>query len=420
MRSNNSLIRYYLRSLPYSPGKLSVSPSFSSLFSMARPTFNLFRRSNWQVTLLKLMHWQETHGATTNGKHLYRKINRILVQAAIITGLFMGLISLLFYEVLDQRPAPEVALFSFTMAFLVTVLIWLLNIYVNNRRGMPWLYRRIGPDHEFVGRMLVCLFVGAGLITVWIWIDLQARMESSGTTHIDGILQIQGLLIVAFSLITSWGVEKAVAQQQAMGLISKLKEENFQAKYEVLKQQINPHFLFNSLNILKGMIRTGNGDAEEYLIKLADVYRYILQSNTKEDVVLDDELLMLESYQYMLKNRFRDAIELTIDLSPETRRSVLPPLTLQMLMENCVKHNVLTQSRKLRVSVTEQNGRLLFRNNIQPKQTLLSATHVGLENLTRRYEHLSGTPLTVEQDAQFFTVFLPIIPPGHDRPDSGR
>ena len=387
---------------------------------MDRLTFNLFRRSDRQVTLLKLMRWREKYGPTTDSKHLYREINRILVQAAIITGLFMGLISLLFYKVLDQRPAPEVALFSFTMAFLVTVLIWLLNIYVNNRRGMPWLYRRIGPDYEFVGRVLVCLLVGAGLITGWIWIDLLARMESSGTTHIDGILQIQGLLIVAFSLITSWGVEKALAQQQAMGLISKLKEENFQAKYEVLKQQINPHFLFNSLNILKGMIRTGHEDAEEYLIKLAEVYRYILQSNTKEDVVLDDELLMLESYHYMLKNRFRDAIDLTIDLSPETRRSVLPPLTLQMLMENCVKHNVLTQSRKLHVSITERGGRVLFRNNLQPKQSLASSNHVGLENLTRRYEHRCGILPTVEQDGQFFTVFLPIIPPAHDRSYPGR
>lgn len=352
-------------------------------------------------------------------ERLHRQIDKILVQVSVVTGLFMGLISLLFYEVIDARPEPAVAAFSFGVAFVFTVLIWLFNIYVNNRRGLPIIYRFVNPDYEFSGRVIICLLISQGLLRVWTGLDMFYRMESTDTGNIAGVLQVRGLLIVAFSLITTWGVEKALAQQQAMGLISKLKEENFQAKYEVLKQQINPHFLFNSLNILKGMIRTGNEDAEEYLIRLAEVYRYILQSNAKEDVVLADELLMLESYHYMLKNRFRDTIELTIDLSAETRQSMLPPLTFQMLMENCVKHNVLTQSRKLRVSVAERDDMVLFRNNRQPKQSLQSSTHIGLENLTRRYQHLCGKPLTVEQDEQFFTVFLPIIPPAHDRPDSG-
>lgn len=355
-----------------------------------------------------------------SSERLHREVDKILVQASVVTGLFMGLISLLFYEVIDARPEPDVAAFSFGMGFVFTVTIGLFNTYVNNRRGLPALYGHIDPDYEFSGRVIVCLFMGEGLLRGWTALDVFYRMESTGTSNIAGVLQVRGLLIVAFSLITTWGVEKALAQQQAMGLISKLKEENFQARYEVLKQQINPHFLFNSLNILKGMIRTGHEDAEEYLIKLAEVYRYILQSNAQEAVVVADELLMLESYHYMLKNRFRDAIDLTVDLSPETRRSVLPPLTFQMLMENCVKHNVLTQSRQLHVSVTERDGRVLFRNNRQPKQSLPSSTHVGLENLTRRYEHLCGMPLAVEQDAQFFTVFLPIIPPGHDRPYPGR
>ncbi|GAB2569193.1 histidine kinase [Spirosoma areae] len=355
-----------------------------------------------------------------SSKRLHREIDKILVRASVVTGLFMGLISLLFYEVIDARPEPEVALFSFGMAFIFTVLIWMFNIYINNNRGLAVVYQFINPDYEFTLRVLICLLISEGLLRVWTGLDVLYQMENTGTTNFTGVLQVRGLLIVAFSLITTWGVEKALAQQQAMGLISRLKEENFQAKYEVLKQQINPHFLFNSLNILKGMIRTGNEDAEAYLIKLAEVYRYILQSNAKEDVVLADELLMLESYHYMLKNRFRDAIDLTIDLSPETRRSVLPPLTFQMLMENCVKHNVLTQSRKLRVSLTEEAGAVLFRNNLQPKQSLQSANHIGLENLTRRYEHLCGQPLRVVQDNQFFTVYLPIIPPDYDRSHSGR
>ncbi|MBD2701690.1 histidine kinase [Spirosoma sp. BT702] len=350
-----------------------------------------------------------------SGERLQHEIDKILLRASVVTGQFMGLISLLFFEAIDDRPEPKVAWFSFGMAFLFTMLIWMFNIYINNRRGLSFVYQFINPDYEFIIRVLICLLISEGMIRIWTVLDVFYQMENTGTSNFPAVLQVRGLLIVAFSLLTTWGIEKALAQQQAMGLITRLKEENFQAKYEVLKQQINPHFLFNSLNILKGMIRTGNEDAEEYLIKLADVYRYILQSNAKQDVAMSDELLLLESYHFMLKNRFRDAIDLTITLSPETRRSVLPPLTFQMLMENCVKHNVLTQSRKLYVSVTEQDGIVAFRNNLQLKQSLQSSTHVGLENLTRRYEHLCGTPLRIEQDEQFFTVYLPIIPPDHDR-----
>jgi two-component system LytT family sensor kinase len=386
---------------------------------MATRIFNPFRRAGWRIVNNRFMRVSKPD-ADRSSERLHREVDKILVRASIVTGLFMGLISLLFYEVIDARPEPKVALFSFGMAFLFTMLIWMFNIYVNNQRGLPAIYQLLPDAYEFSGRIVICLLISEGLLRVWTGMDVFYHMESTSTGNIAGVLQVRGLLIVAFSLITTWGVEKALAQQQAMGLISKLKEENFQAKYEVLKQQINPHFLFNSLNILKGMIRTGNEDAEAYLIKLAEVYRYILQSNAKEDVVMADELLMLESYHYMLKNRFRDAIDLTIDLSPETRRSVLPPLTFQMLMENCVKHNVLTQSRKLRVTVTEQDGNVLFRNNLQPKQSLMSASHIGLENLTRRYEHLCGKPLMVEQDDHFFTVILPIIPPGNDRPYPGR
>ncbi|WP_080239815.1 sensor histidine kinase [Spirosoma rigui] len=386
---------------------------------MGALNFNLFRRVSWRIVNSRFMRVNKPD-ADRSSERLHREVDKILVRASIVTGLFMGLISLLFYEVIDARPEPKVALFSFGMAFLFTMLIWMFNIYVNSHRGLPAFYELLPADYEFSVRVVICLLMSEGLLRVWTGVDMFYHMESTSTSNIAGVLQVRGLLIVAFSLITTWGVEKALAQQQAMGLISKLKEENFQAKYEVLKQQINPHFLFNSLNILKGMIRTGNEDAEAYLIKLAEVYRYILQSNAKEDVVMADELLMLESYHYMLKNRFRDAIELIIDLSPETRRSVLPPLTFQMLMENCVKHNVLTQSRKLRVTVTEQAGTVLFQNNLQPKQSLMSASHIGLENLTRRYEHLCGKPLMVEQDNAFFTVILPIIPPGNDRPYPGR
>ncbi|RIV23893.1 hypothetical protein DYU11_13085 [Fibrisoma montanum] len=383
-------------------------------------TFNHDGQLNDLSTTQPIHSLVQQEDTTQPNRTLSQEVRKILLRAAVFTGVFMGIISLLFYEVIDVEPVPGAAVFSFMLAFVFTILVWMFNIYLNTRQGLPSVYRWVTPAYDLLVQVVLCLLFSEGLLGLWTALDVALRMESAGTGDIAGVLQVRGLIIVAFSLITTWGVRQALAQQNAMGMISRLTEENFQARYEVLKQQVNPHFLFNSLNILKGMIRTHNQDAEEYLIKLAEVYRYILQSSAKEQVTMTEELAILDAYYYMLKNRFRDAVDLTIDLSAETRRTVLPPLTFQMLMENCVKHNVLTRSRKLRVSVTETEGNLYFRNNLQPKQSLHSSNHVGLQNLSRRYEYLCGETLTIEQDEEYFTVVLPIIAPDHGRPDSGR
>lgn len=396
---------------------------FAALSAQARATtanFNDNRQLNSLPTTEQTTSLTKRDTATRPSPTLIQEVRKILLRAAVVTGVFMGIISLLFYEVIDARPEPKAAVFSFGLAFVFTILVWMFNIYLNSRQGLTSVYRWVDPAYDLVVQVVLCLVFSEGLMGIWTALDVSLRMESAGTDDIVGVLQVRGLIIVAFSLITTWGVRQALAQQTAMGVITKLTEENFQAKYEVLKQQVNPHFLFNSLNILKGMIRTHNEDAEEYLIKLAEVYRYILQSSAKEAVAMTEELVMLDAYYYMLKNRFRDAVELTIDLSAETGRTVLPPLTFQMLMENCVKHNVLTRNRKLHVSVTQADGKIRFRNNLQPKQSLHASNHVGLQNLSRRYEYLCGQTLSVDRDEQYFTVVLPIIAPDYDRSDSGR
>ncbi|TAE30671.1 MAG: hypothetical protein EAZ91_10090 [Cytophagales bacterium] len=387
---------------------------------MSTPTFPGERQPNEAPTSNPFTALIEDDRTDWAGPTLNQEVRKILIRAAVATGLFMAVISLLFYEVIDIRPEPKAAAFSFVLAFVFTILVWLFNIYVNSRQTLWPVYRWFNPTYDLVIQVVLCLVFSEGLMGIWTALDLAMHMESVGMNDIVGVMQVRGLIIVAFSLITTWGVRQALAQQKAMSVITRLTEENFQARYEVLKQQVNPHFLFNSLNILKGMIRTRNEDAEEYLIKLAEVYRYILLSSAKEAVTMTDELLILDAYYYMLKNRFRDAIELTVDLSAETGRTVLPPLTFQMLMENCVKHNVLTRSRKLIVSVTEAEGQVYFRNNLQPKQSMHSENHVGLQNLSRRYEYLCGQTPTVEQDDQFFTVVLPLVPATHERFDSGR
>jgi LytS/YehU family sensor histidine kinase len=139
------------------------------------------------------------------------------------------------------------------------------------------------------------------------------------------------------------------------------------------------------------------------------VYRYILQSNTKDLVTVEEELMILESYFFMLKNRFRDAIDLNIVLSDKTRRSFIPPLTLQILVENCVKHNVLTQAKPLHVTISEEDNYIVIRNNLQIKNALESSNKLGLFNITQRYNHVNEYKVVVEKTPQYFTIKLPVL-----------
>lgn len=342
-------------------------------------------------------------------RQLQSEVAKILFQASIFTGLLMGTIFLLQYEVEDERPERLVGVFTFMMSFFFTMLVWIFNVYIISFRIIPFITHWIKPKFEFVLRGCISLVATACLMWIWAEIDSTFGMEFRGKPNIVGLMQVRGLVIVAISLTLTWGIEQALAQQRALNEISKLKEENFQAKFEALKQQINPHFLFNSLNILKGMIRTQNVKAEDYVVKLADVYRYILQSNTRDLVTVEEELTILESYFFMLKNRFRDAIDLNINLSAATRRSLIPPLTLQMLVENCVKHNVLTQVKPLNVVIFEEDNCIVIRNNLQTKNALESSNKLGLLNITQRYNHVNEQKIVVEKTPQYFTVKLPIL-----------
>jgi two-component system, LytTR family, sensor kinase len=342
-------------------------------------------------------------------QQLQRKVAKILLQAAVFTGLLMGTIFLLQYEVDDERPLATVAIFTFTMSFFFTLLVWVLNIYIINFRIVPFLTHWVNKKFAFLLRGCISLVITAFLMRIWAELDTFFNMEFEGQPSIIGLMQVRGLVIVAISLTLTWGIEQALAQQQAMNEISKLQEENFQAKFEALKQQINPHFLFNSLNILKGMIRTQNLKAEDFVVKLADVYRYILQSHTRDLVTVEEELAVLEAYFFMIKNRFRDAIDLNIQLSEATRRSSIPPLTFQILVENCVKHNVLTHNRPLYVTIAEENNCIVVQNNLQVKNAMESSNQLGLLNITQRYNHVNGKKIVVEKTPQYFTIKLPIL-----------
>jgi sensor histidine kinase YesM len=189
-----------------------------------------------------------------------------------------------------------------------------------------------------------------------------------------------------------------------------LARENIQSQLEVLKSQIDPHFLFNSLNTLAALIDDTNEPAQTYLEQLSDVYRYVLLSKDKNTVTLEEELKFVESYIYLIKARFRENVRIDNRVSAEYHKYMVPPLTLQMLVENAIKHNIISKEKPLTIRlVPENNEYLSIENNIQEKSSMEKSTKVGLQNIINRYNFLTQKKIEILNNNQVFSVKIPLL-----------
>jgi LytS/YehU family sensor histidine kinase len=189
-----------------------------------------------------------------------------------------------------------------------------------------------------------------------------------------------------------------------------LKIENLQSRYDALTNQINPHFFFNSLNGLTSLIRKKNDDNTlAYVNKLSDVFRYILQSDKKVLVTLEEELEFVQSFRYMLEVRFANKLDFKIDVNPEKRNLKIPVLSMLPLIENIVVHNIIDSDHRLEVSIRlSENMELVISNPVFPKLTLPDTNSTGLKNLESRFMLLMNRKIRVENDGKTFTVYLPL------------
>ncbi|NJO00257.1 MAG: histidine kinase [Bacteroidia bacterium] len=198
--------------------------------------------------------------------------------------------------------------------------------------------------------------------------------------------------------------------KQSMVEAEKLKSQHIQSQFEVLKNQVSPHFLFNSLNTLITIIPENPELAVEFTEKLSKVYRYILQNKDKELVPLSTELSFVKSYVFLLKIRFGDNLTVNYDIDTTYLNDYVAPLTLQMLVENAIKHNIISVDKPLQIHIYVENGTsVIVKNNLQLKTLIHSSTKVGLNNIKQRYYYLSHQAVDIITTTQNFLVALPLI-----------
>jgi sensor histidine kinase YesM len=302
----------------------------------------------------------------------------------------------------------------FLLATVCTLLIGLLlsrvHIGLSN-----WLRKRLGVNLSPGRRALVqiiFMLITAAFVTA-IFFGYHWAHFPGYTFRIDNY---GWALLVGFTadLIGS-AFNEAIYSQQEWRRTQLEKEQleklHLQSQLEVLKNQVNPHFLFNSLNSLSSLIADDPGKAELFVDKLSTVYRYILLHNGSDWVDLQTELAFIRAYFHLLQTRYGEGVQLKISVTDSQAELLLPPLTLQLLVENAVKHNVVHKDKPLFIEIVSIGEReLVITNNLQRKAKHLVLSHgVGLKNIAERYHIANAGPVSIEEENDHFTVKLPLV-----------
>ena len=323
---------------------------------------------------------------------------KALVIAAVGGVLLTGMMTLAHVSkgwVLDHL------VFTLSSNIVLLFAILLFNFSIIKSRLTPgWKYA-LG----IVGSVAVAVLVSA--LSGWLHILIYDNMRLSDP---DSINFTRDIVVALVALLISLLLYNLTRRQQMRLEKEQLLSENLMVRYEALENQLDPHFLFNSLNTLSGLIGTDDERAQQYLQQLASTYRYIIQG--KRLVTLEEELNFTHSYCLMMQIRYGDNLHIDNRINSKYLRHSIIPISIQLLIENALKHNVVSDRHPLTIIIeSTPNGTIRVSNVMKPKQEEHNGTGLGLANLTKRYQLLCQQEIFITKQDNIFAVEVPLLDP---------
>ena len=346
----------------------------------------------------------------------------------ICTLLALGVFTFIFYSETNTWPLLD----AHWMDYLIVLVlgnagggaVYLLSIQIN--KYFPWNKRR---PLRFIADVFsgLVIFLLLSLVFVNFYLEFVIPVEDFFTfweEYWDGAVKLGILLFVllyVYSLV-SFSVYSYNHYAYSQIEMVRIEKDQLNLQFEALKSQLNPHFLFNALNTILSLIYRDIMVSEEFIRKLADTYNYILKTDDRKLIELSEEISMAESYYFMQQIKYEDFINLKISVSEDLMNTLIPPLTIQMLLENAFKHNLISEKEKLDIEIFNEDEKyLVVKNNFLKKPELLkignnlverpengNSHKLGLENIRKRYKYFGNKDIEVNFD-EYFTVKLPVI-----------
>lgn len=291
--------------------------------------------------------------------------------------------------------------------FVIAVLFFWINLEIRTIK-LGWL--RIDLDkwlHRLALNFILLILVNGILIRIHLLLfdphlhDQLFRALFAGSNT----------LVVVFTILGSYIYNLVFRNHQVKMDNQRLQKQNAEARYDALKNQLNPHFLFNSFNTLTSLILSSPGTAVDFVNDMSDVYRYVLKNSSQKLVTLEEELQFLDAYADVLRNRHTGKLTIEIDVDPALQTHCILPMALQIPVENAIKHNVVSRTNPLHIRVrSNQNREIAVSNNLQKRGAIENSTGLGLYNLNQRYHYLGNKEISIKESPETFTVTIPLLP----------
>ena len=340
---------------------------------------------------------------------IIRSVKKGFIVCLKLTILF-GIIFSIVYQQFSLKGIGSTFLASAMFSYGIGFGNGFLNDYLNTK--WDWITQtKQRVTAGIIGTIIYTIPVVLG-INYLLWIVIggaDVAMFFSGSSlfiHLFYIIISFGVssFLHAKAFMTNWKI--AMTQESTKQEIVAKTET---AKFESLKSQLDPHFLFNSLNVLTSLIGENPYKAEKFTTQLSKVYRYVLEQRNKDLIPVLEEIKFANTYMELLGMRFEDAVKFEIPSSITNKNLKIVPLSLQLLLENAVKHNVVSSSKPLTIRIYEQDNYLIIENNINPKQAIGQGTKVGLRNIADRYGLITDKNVIIENNNKIFKVSLPLL-----------
>lgn len=299
--------------------------------------------------------------------------------------------------------------FAFLYTIGIAFVIWQGNRYLlfTLRSYFDWFNK---PIRKIIALLLAVSFytipVSALLLTGWY------HVFAKGQVQWDIVFTATLIIMICVIFITHVYETVFLVRDSESEMVrnAQLEKAKVQAELEALKNQIDPHFIFNSLNTLSHLIEERPSKAKQFNDNLADVYRYILQNKSRDLVFLQEEITFIEDYFSLLKIRFENAVQLNINIGEHLyEKFLIPPISLQVLIENAIKHNEFSDTSPLAVTITLEGDELIVHNKTSKKILRKTSSKIGLQNLNERYKLTTEQSIVVQEEPNKFVVKLPVL-----------
>lgn len=265
----------------------------------------------------------------------------------------------------------------------------------------------MGVISTIVANVVLVLF--CNYINFIVFQKQDAAQFFSGDMGLFNWFMINIALLISAILHAKGFIEEWKKSTRKEVVEQKLIAKSANAQFESLKNQLDPHFLFNSLNVLSSLIDENPHQAQKFTSSMSKIYRYVLEQKDKELVTVEEEIEFAKTYCNLLKTRFEDSVSFEFKVDEKVLRSYVVPLSLQLLLENCIKHNFATAGKPLHITIFSENGYLLIENNLQEREQVKESAGIGLSNIVQRYALLSKQNVFIEKSKDFFRVKIPIL-----------